>query len=347
MEVIKIKKKSLHSHLSKIIPFSIFFLLITILIITSNLSGRSPEVLSISPKVGIPGNDLIIKGKYFGKERNGGKVSFSGICPATGSYKEWMDDTIRLIIPEDINSGLLQVVTLNGESKEIIPFVNKKEIPVPLLGPLKPGEAYITSITPNKGPVGTLVSITGFNFNPERENSKVYFAWISGDLNQNQTENIFSTSIPATFYDYEFWNENQVKVRVPDGATSGNVFISTHKGISNAVFFEVKEPVGQKRIMNKKIYQVYYWVKVKVMEAEQNNSLHIWVPSIIETPHQQDVTLISSEPGEPAEIDKCIFRFSFYNLKPGDSEQVKLRFIFKRFEVITKIDPQKVRDYYN
>ena len=83
------------------------------------------------------------------------------------------------------------------------------------------------------------------------------------------------------------------------------------------------------------------------MEAEQNNSLHIWVPSIIETPHQQDVTLISSEPGEPAEIDKCIFRFSFYNLKPGDSEQVKLRFIFKRFEVITKIDPQKVRDYYN
>ena len=155
--------------------------------------------------------------------------------------------------------------------------------------------------------------------------------------------------MPATFYDYdyEFWSENQIKVRVPDGASSGNIFISTHKGISNAVFFEVKEPVGQKRIMNKKVYQVYYWVKAKVMEAEQDNALHLWVPCIMEIPHQQEVTLISSEPGEPEENDRGILRFSFKDLNAGDSEQVKLRFIFKRYEVSTKIDHQKVRDYYN
>jgi hypothetical protein len=201
--------------------------------------------------------------------------------------------------------------------------------------------------------VGTLVSISGVNFqlnqDTEQNHSKVYFAWISGDLNQNQKENIFSSSIPAAYYDYdyEFWSENNIKVRVPDGASSGNLFIYTNNGISNSVFFEVKEPVGQKRIMNKKVYQVYYWVKVKVIESEEPNALHVWIPGIMETPHQQEVTLISSEPGEADEKSWGIFRFSFYNMKPGDSEQIKLRFIFKRFEVLTKIDHQKVRDYYN
>ena len=125
------------------------------------------------------------------------------------------------------------------------------------------------------------------------------------------------------------------------------MFIATDNGISNAVFFEVKEPVGQKRIRNKKVYQVYYWIKTKVLEAEQDNALHLWIPGIIETPHQQEVTLISSEPGEPEENVKGILRFTFNNLVSGDSEQVKLRFIFKRYEVITKINPQKIRNYYN
>lgn len=349
MEEKKVHKGPFSSYIGKFIPFGVFFILITVLVITSNLSGRSPQVESISPKVGIPGSELVIKGKYFGNERNGGKVSISGVCPATASYKQWVDNTIRLVIPEDINSGILKVITRNGESSEIILFANKKEVPVPLLGPLKPGEAYITSIKPNKGPAGTLITINGVNFQPERKDSKVYFAWISGDFNQNQKENIYTTSIPAAFYDYdyEYWNETQIKVRVPDGASSGNVYIATDKGISNAVFFEVQEPVGQKRMSNKKIYQVYYWVKVKVMDAQQDNSLHLWIPGIMETPYQQEVTRISSEPGEPDENIHGILRFSFHNLAQGESEQVKLRFIFKRYEVSTRIDPRNIRDYYN
>ncbi|MBN2440858.1 MAG: hypothetical protein JXJ04_05915, partial [Spirochaetales bacterium] len=74
---IKIKKGIFSSHIAKLIPFFIFIFLIAILAVTTNLSGRSPEVFLITPKVGIPGKELIIKGKYFGKERNGGKVSFS------------------------------------------------------------------------------------------------------------------------------------------------------------------------------------------------------------------------------------------------------------------------------
>ncbi|MBN2533983.1 MAG: IPT/TIG domain-containing protein [Spirochaetales bacterium] len=349
MEEKKVYKSRFFSYMKKIIPFSVFILLTGILIITSNFSGRSPQVDSITPKVGAPGSELIIKGKYFGRERKGGKVSISGVCPATGSYKEWTDNTIRLVIPEDINSGLLKVITRNGESSKIVLFANKKEIPVPLLGPLKPGEAYISSIKPNKGPVGTLITINGMNFQSERNDSKVYFAWISGDINQNHKENIYTTSIPAAFsdYDYEFWSEYQVKVRVPDGASSGNIYIATDKGISNAVFFEVQEPAGQKRISNKKIYQVYYWVKVKVLEAQHENSLHLWIPGIMETPYQQEVTRISSEPGEPEENVNGILRFTFNNLLQDESEQVKLRFIFKRYEVSTRINPHNIRDYYN
>jgi hypothetical protein len=363
MEEKKVLKNLSSSSMRKVIPFIILLFLIVILITTSILSGRAPYIKSINPKVCIPGNELIIRGKYFGKERNGGKVNFSGMSPATWVYREWSDDTIRMIIPDNIGSSLLTVVTRYGESKEIIPFVNKKEIPVPVLGPMKPGEAYISSIKPAKGPVGALITIRGVNFlgdskntgsgnvenDVESDNPSVYFAWFSGDMEQNQKDDMFASSIPVPLSDYcyESKDDSQIMVRVPDGASSGNVFILNNKGVSNSVFFEVDEPVGQKRIANKRVYQVYYWVKSKVIQTEPENSLRLWIPGIPETPHQQDVSLISSEPGPPEETIKGIHRFTFKNLVPGESVQVKLRYIFKRYEVAARIDPQKVHDFYN
>jgi hypothetical protein len=332
-----------------IVPLSIFLALVIILIVISSLTGRSPEILSISPKVGIPGTELVIKGRYFGKKRNGGKVIVSNFSPSTDAYVEWEDSRIRLIIPEEFTSGLLKVITRNGESSEIIPFVNKMEIPLPIIGPLNPGEVYINNIIPRKGPVGSLISITGVNFHEERGISRVYFGWVSGDRNYDESEAIFSNSLPATQIDYDYimWTDNKITVRVPDGALSGNIFIYTDTGISNAVFFEVQEPAGQKRIHDKRVYQVSYWVEAKVIDAEAGNSLDIWVPAIIETPLQRDVTLISSEPDEPQEETEGIILFSFKNLLPGETKQIKLRYLFKRYAVTTKINSREIREYYN
>ncbi|MBN1698413.1 MAG: IPT/TIG domain-containing protein [Spirochaetales bacterium] len=332
-----------------VVPFAIFLFLIICLIIISGLTGRSPEVISITPKTGIPGTELLVKGRYFGKERNGGRVSVSGFSPSTDAYVEWNDTRIRLLIPEDFSSGLLKVITRNGESSEIIPFVNKMEIPLPIIGPINPGEVYISNFIPRRGSVGNIVTISGINFGGEQGESNVYFGWVSGDRNYNESEAIFSNSISASNIDYDYimWTDNKIAVQVPDGALSGNIFVHTKTGISNAGFFEVQEPVGQKRIHDKRVYQVSYWVEVRAGDAEAGNGLDIWVPGIIESPLQRDVTLISSESGEPNEETNGIMRFSFTNLLPGETRQIKLRYLFKRYAATTKINSREVREYYD
>ena len=343
------KKVILNLNIKKMLPFIIFILLFVILFVSTNLSLRSPVVGSINPKIGIPGGELVIKGKYFGKDRKGGKVSVGGIYPPTDSYQEWQDNRIRLIIHEDMVSGLLKVITRVGESKELVPFVNRKQFPKPLIGPLKAGEAYIQSITPDKGSVGSIVTIKGINFSGERGGSEVYFAWMSGDKEQSEIEAISSTSIPAALndYDYIFWDDNEIKVRVPDGACSGNMFISTGNVVSNAEYFEVQEPVGQKTIDDQRIYQVYSSVKIKVIDAEPDNGLYIWVPGVLETNLQREITLISSSPEIPDDKKNNIMQFYFKNLLPGETQNIKQRYLFKRFAVSTKININKVIGIYN
>jgi hypothetical protein len=345
----KVKVSPAIIFIKKYLPFMSFGLLIVILLITTNLTGRIPVISTITPNTGFPGSELVVNGKYFGKERKGGKVQVSGISLASDAYQEWKDTKIKIIIPEEMNSGLLKVVTLNGESKEVVPFVNKKHIPIPIIGPQVPGEVYIKQIEPQQGSIGSLITVTGMNFKDDRGNSKIYFEWISSDKRQSINVPGFASSLPAAFYDYDYesWTDTEIKVRVPDGAASGNVFISTDTGTSNSHYFEVKESVGKKQIGQKKIYQVYYWVKIKIISAEPENGLTIWLPEILQTPDQREVTLITCEPSDPQGRKNGIMEFSFKDLQSGDSKQIKLRFILSKYEVRTNIEANMVRIDYD
>jgi transglutaminase-like putative cysteine protease len=345
----KVKESRAYLFLKKYLPFISFGLLIVILLLTSNLAGRNPSIESITPNTSFPGSELTITGKYFGKDRKGGKVQVSGISLATDAYQEWADSKIRIVVPDEMNSGLLKVVTMNGESRETVPFVNRKQIPIPISGPLQPGDVYIQKIAPEQGAIGTLVTIDGMNFGDEQGSSRIYFEWMSSDVRRNAAAPMFSSSIPAVAwdFDYEFWSALQVKVRVPDGALSGNVFVETENGRSNGRYFEVKEHSGKKRLGLKKIYQVYYWVKIKVLDAEPENSLSIWIPGIPGTPEQREVTLITSEPFDSVTGTNGIIEFPFRDLIAGDTRQIRLRYIFARYEIHTSVDPSLVRTTYD
>ena len=327
----------------QVLPVLVFIILVTVLFVTSNFTGKRPIVESITPRMGRPGEELVIRGKFFGKERNGGKVIVSGISPSTDRYLDWDDTMIRLRVPEEMISGLLEIRTQTGKSRQIIPFVNKDDIPVPLTGPLTPGEAYIRSIYPHKGSPGSPVTIKGMNFGPERSSSQVVFSWASSDISGTIQEGYASAFLPATENDHDYvsWNDSQIKVRVPDGASSGNVFVNTETGISNAIYFEVEEPVGQKRMSDANTYQIYYWVELEVLDSSPDNSLTIWIPEIMESSAQREVTLISREPFDPEDLTDGIMRFSFQDLKPGDTKQIKLRYLLKRYDISTSIDAKR------
>jgi hypothetical protein len=84
-----------------------------------------------------------------------------------------------------------------------------------------PSGPAINSLSPNAGPVGTLVTINGANFGASKGSSTVTF---NG-----------ATAQPSA------WSANSISVPVPRGATSGNAVVTVGGQASNGVTFTVQD----------------------------------------------------------------------------------------------------------
>ncbi len=332
-----------------LLPYLVFLFPVLTLLLLSNLNNRPTAGNGIQPKVGVSGDELVITGRFFGSSRNGGRVVVSNVSPPTSAYLEWTNKKIGLIVPEEMKGGLLMVITKHGESREVVPFTNKRYLPVVLAGPLKPGEPYISRFEPKSGSVGSLVVIKGLNFGLKRGSSTVSFAWISGDgqrkMDVSEDPNILNAL--ENDYDYVAWNDREIKVRVPDGASSGKVKIVTDKGVSNAVYFEVNNFAGSKLFTNRRIYHVRSTIDIKDINADEGNSLYLWVPRVIEGPEQRDIKLVSVEPEPMFDDYRGTTLFFLENLKRGERYNVSIDFIFSRYEVETKVNVGRVSLYYD
>ena len=76
----KVKDKSSKKSFGRqeFILVGMFLLLISILLLSSRVTGRPPVIEAITPKIGVPGEVMVIRGKYFGESRNGGEVRIAG-----------------------------------------------------------------------------------------------------------------------------------------------------------------------------------------------------------------------------------------------------------------------------
>ncbi len=334
----------------KSLPYLILFTLVLMLFLSSTLSQRPPEVRSITPSEARPGEELVIRGRFFGRERNGGRVSLNGYSPPSSAYLAWDDRRISLVVPEEMPAGLLTVVTRHGESREVVPFTNDAHVPQPASGPLVPGQPYISGFEPKSGPPGTPVTITGINFGLDRGTARVEFAWIPGDRTRLLPEAGRADVMPALEYnqDYVSWSDREVVVRVPDGASSGSLRLVTDKGESNPVYFEVQDTVGSKLFTNKRIYHVQYGVQIgDVATTGAPGRLRLWVPRLLLGPSQRDVRMIAREPEPLFDNYEGFTLFAFDDIVKGDRRQVNQSFMLSAYEVETRISGARVPIEYD
>ena len=220
-----------------------------------------PYIESIVPSVGMPGDVVLINGKNFGNARDISFVEFSGNKLTASSYISWSDNCIKLVLPANVQDGLV-VVGVNGELSNATLFANAVDIPVPVEKSVMSTKPTITSVGVEKARIGDLISINGNNFGESRSNSKVLFT-IDYDKNieENDLKSIASlTEDMVVCQDdmYDFWSNNEIKVRVPDGACSGVIVVEVGEEKSEPVNFVVDSSVGKKRFSNKKIYLLQY-----------------------------------------------------------------------------------------
>lgn len=323
--------------------------LVAFLLVSSRMTGRPPQVDSITPRIGFPKDVMVITGKYFGAQRNNGEVVIAGYAPVSSDYLEWSDNRISLRIPEDVSSGLVRVVTKNGRSRGLL-FTNKEQVPVVLSGPGRPGAPLITSLEPAKAAVGTEVTVSGLNFGLQQGSSQVLFAWVSGDGSRDFREAEAAALTPALAYDLDYgeWSDRELQVRIPDGASSGAVVVATDKGRSNAVYFEVEGAAGTKLFPEKRTYAVQYAIEVGSAAVEgEASGLYLWVPQPVQAPEQREIQLVSEEPA-PLFADVQGVKLVFLeNLKPGESYTVTQNLMVDRYSVETRVDVNKMPQSYD
>jgi len=346
--------------IKKILKSRLFFPLLILAVVclffsfNANKYYRFPVIDYIEPAVAYPGETITIIGAHFGDSRKGAEVRIAGERPLSYSYRLWSDNEIIVEVPSDVGSGMVTVNGRRGISNSVL-FTNREHIPVILTGPQKPGYPYMEHVEPVNGAVGSMITLSGLNFGHERGVAAVYFT-AAGIADAVSSQNTLSGMIECSEidYDYESWDEQQINVYIPDGASSGNIRIKTDRGISNALYFEVTGNAGTKSFGDKMGFQVEYGIDVSGAESDvgndaenaASNGLDLWVPAVRHDLSQRNVETVT-EPLPLWDNYLGLMRYHFDALVPGETYKVSVKSWLERHAIETRIVSSRVKTLYN
>ncbi len=309
--------------------------------------NRKPVIEELNPPVGVPGEVITIRGHAFGSERSIGYVDFGGRHITESAYVLWQNDEIKLILPPDIQDSLVRVRTKYGYSKPAF-FTNADAAPVAVPPEVPSDMPTISGISPTETAPGKLLIIKGENFGDAREISQVRFsAQQEGDARNpaqgaGGSESGFIFCDDANF-DYEYWSDSEIRVRVPDGAASGTVCVQTSRGESAAYPVIIDDRAGTKRFLSPKIYLIQTAADI---EQTENDSVTLRCPLPFRSAAQPLVQL-AAQSQEPAVEDyqrTAVFRI-LGGQNNGKKKRFSQNFMIHVYEIQTRINPTKLEKY--
>lgn len=270
-----------------------------------------PTLLGISPEVGKPGDILVLRGEGFGEERDSAYVEICGSRITGSGYVSWKDDEIRVLVPANVGDGFVYVVTRDGRSEPEF-FANEEAIPI--FAPSNPmlDVPIISEIAPANPSIGQLITISGKNFGNEKRNSAVYFSSTTQDSSSETFHDFGSDSekeyvpLASKFhgfllpsdddFDYEYWSETEIRVRVPDGAQTGSIFVATENGVSTREPISVTRRLGEKRFSTRHTYLVKVEANVSSIQGKRGGAITLHFPHPVAYSQQTQISITESVP---------------------------------------------------
>jgi hypothetical protein len=307
-------------------------------------TGKKPVIHSLDPPIGVLGGTLSIRGENFGDEQGESYISIAGIAPTGSSYLRWEDNLITLRINEFGESGMVRVHA-GGKGSNALLFANRAAMPEPAKGGDLGIGPRISAVTPPSAEVGALVSITGSGFGSSRERSGVFFSWDAeaGPGTPAEIRSPGFIEVSEADYGYELWSEREIRVRVPDGAVSGNVEIRTPWGDSRPVFFEVSGRPGIKIFRNKRSYSFGSSVDVRVSQASAPNLLYLWAPRPAVSASQRNPQLLSQNTDTFVENYRGTDLFRLVNLDSDSTMEIRQTWLVDVYAQETSLRPQNIK----
>ncbi len=307
---------------------------------------RKPVLNGVYPSIGDPGAVVTVTGRNFGRERGESRLEIDGVAPTESSYIAWSDSNIQVKLPFIVDSGLVHVVTPNGRSNPRI-YMNRERLPeAPADGRAAKTGPTITSLSVSSGTVGSVLTVNGLNFGANRNEGEVLFAWLAqtGFASAQEQSGQGFVRVNETDLGYEAWSDQSIRVRVPDGAVSGSIFVKNDKGGSDYQYFQVVDQPGGKIFRSRRTYTITYFVSVSKVTGSTPNDLYLWVPRPVEAAAQREVIVVnmSTQPLVPDYRGVSVYRLK--DLAPGSSTTVSQSFIVQVYEIDTTIVPERVRE---
>jgi hypothetical protein len=319
---------------------------------------KDPVINQLNPPIGSPGDIMVLTGNNFGVSRNSSYVEIGGSRLTASGYLSWSNTEIKVVIPSNVQDGLVIVGTLVGRSKPAF-FANETAIPVAVPPDTRTALPVIASVTPANGAYGTMVVISGSNFGSIRNNSAVYFSANRDDSNGStsafpgsQQANIpgnMNTEVLAANagnFDYEYWSDTEIHVRIPDGAATGPLSVQTEKGASNTQQISITSNVGKRQYTERRTFLIQLAADVVNAGSKNDAVLTIRVPRPSTTPQQPMAEVTDTAP------DPVIPNFQqtiVYQVALGRSGSKKIRFnqdfVIAVYTLQTAVDEQQVKPF--
>src|SRR5262249_52549645 len=154
---------------------------------------------------GAVGASVTIAGTNFGATKGASVVKFNG---TTATVTTWSATSIAVTVPAGATTGEVTVTGGGGASNGG--------------GFTISASPNLTSVSPSKGIVGTVVTVSGSNFGASQGSSSVKFNGVA--------------AIPTS------WSATNITAPVPAGTTSGNVVVTVAGSSSNGMMFSMDQP---------------------------------------------------------------------------------------------------------
>ena len=326
------------------VRFFIFFLISGLIlagIIFFSLSTiHQNNIIAVTPQITVPGEEITVTGKNFGYQSINSWIMIGNNKIKSDRCIEWTDTKIVFKAPDDLYEDIMYVVAKNKRGNTFF-LVNKEIFPNRSKIAANENHPSIDSLDRNSGNVGDIISIYGKNFGHTRNNSIVLF---TGTDNPAFSQTSASKSIVTgaecneADFDYDFWSDRELRIRVPDAANSGNIIVITETGMSNPMPFQLKNKYGSKTYTDTRTYNLASEVEISDFIAELPNTFFLQVPLPQKTETQRIVTLLSvqPEPFVPSYQDANIYRF--YNVDSKHKIRIRQEYSVSRSKVETAVN---------
>ncbi len=312
-----------------------------------------PEISSVVPPVGSPGDLVVINGSNFGSVRDMSYVEIAGSKLTASSYISWTDNCIKIVLPANVQDGLLIVGTKEDRSKPAL-FANEVDIPVPVPAVQQVTKPVITMLSADNLYPGELLVISGNNFGDSKNQSKVLFTMdCNNKISEADYKNMVMLTenmIPASEEDFDYlsWSNTEISVRVPDGASSGVVIVDTGREKSDPKELTINTDAGRKEYLNKKIYLVQYTADIADVVTSDVSTITLRCPLPFSCPAQPDIEITEVVP-EPILMNyqNNLIHQITKSRNNTPKSVFKQTFVLPVFEVRSTVNPVKIGVYKN